>query len=317
MLRVVFMGTPDFAVQALDAVHARFEVVGVYCQPDRPVGRGLELKAPPVKRRALELGLPVFQPEKLTLSGEFEKLQALKSDIIVVVAFGQILRQQVLDLPHLGCVNIHSSLLPRWRGAAPIQWAILGGDAESGVSTMKLVQKLDAGDVLMQARTPIGPQETAETLHDRLAQMGAELIVPTLEGLASGVLTGQPQDEAQVTYAAKLDKSMETLDPSLSADELDRRVRALNPWPGTSVWVETPKRERLKIRAAVLRCDVQGQAGTLFERFGMVMLGTGLGSLELLSVQWDGKKPMNPAEFLNGLRGRGQTLPLQLCSQSS
>ncbi|MGZ3709786.1 MAG: methionyl-tRNA formyltransferase, partial [Bdellovibrionota bacterium] len=210
-LRVVFMGTPEFAVGALDAVHRTHEIVGVYTQPDRPVGRGLEMRASPVKARAVALGLPVSQPEKLSLPGEFEKLQALSPDVIVVVAYGQILRKNVLELPRLGCVNIHSSLLPRWRGAAPIQWAILGGDAESGVSTMHLVEKLDAGEVLLQARTPLAEHETAGTLHDRLAAMGAELIVPTLNGLAEGSLQGQVQDESKVTYASKLTKEMEWL----------------------------------------------------------------------------------------------------------
>ena len=176
MLRVVFMGTPEFAVKALDGIAREHQVLGVYTQPDKPSGRGLGVTASAVKKRTLDLGLPVYQPEKLSLPGEFEKLAALKPDIIVVVAYGQILKKNVLELPRLGCINIHSSLLPRWRGAAPIQWAILGGDPESGVSTMRLVEKLDAGDVLMQAQTPISDADTAGSLHDRLAVMGAELI---------------------------------------------------------------------------------------------------------------------------------------------
>src|SRR4051812_12654614 len=233
MLRAVFMGTPDFAVPALEAVARCTELVGVYSQEDKPVGRGLELRAPPVKLKALELGAPVFQPARLSAPGEFEKLQALRPDVIVVVAYGQILRRNVLDLPRLGCVNIHSSLLPRWRGAAPIQWAVLEGDAESGVSTMKLVENLDAGDVLLQARTSLASDETAGSLHDRLSAMGAELIVPTLNGLADGALKGFAQDESAVTYASKLTKEMEWLNPAESAIVLDRRVRALSPWPGT------------------------------------------------------------------------------------
>src|SRR4051812_6098264 len=194
MLRVVFMGTPEFAVGALDAIHKAYEVVGVYTQPDRPVGRGLGLRPSPVKTGALEKGLPIFQPEKLSLPGEFERLQAFKPDLIVVVAYGQILKRNVLELPRLGCVNIHSSLLPRWRGAAPIQWAILGGDTESGVTTMHLVEKLDAGDILLQAKTPISSEDTASSLHDRLAALGAELILPTLQGLADGSLRGRKQE---------------------------------------------------------------------------------------------------------------------------
>lgn len=312
-MRVVFMGTPEFAVPALVAVHGAHEIVGVYTQPDRPVGRGLDLRPSAIKAKAIELGLEVHQPEKLTLPGEFEKLAAFRPDVIVVVAYGQILRRNVLDLPRYGCINIHSSLLPRWRGAAPIQWAILGGDAESGVSTMHLVEKLDAGDVLLQARTPIGASDTAGALHDRIRDLGAQLILPTLEGLASGKLKGQPQDETQVTYASKLTKEMEALDPAESAQVLDRRVRALNPWPGTSLWIAgengaTPL--RLKVKRAVAHPELPGPPGKIFDKNGMVLFGCASGSLELLSVQWDGKKEVDAAGFLNGLKGRGQGLPL-------
>lgn len=309
MLKVVFMGTPEFACLALEAVHREHRIVGVYTQPDKPVGRGLDLRPTPVKSKALEFGLPIFQPEKLSLPGEFEKLQALAPDVIVVVAYGQILRKNVLELPRLGCVNIHSSLLPRWRGAAPIQWAILGGEQESGITTMKLVEKLDAGDVLLQSRTPLAEDETAGTLHDRLARMGAELIVPTLAGLESGTLKGVAQDESLVTYASKLTKEMELLNPSENAEVLERRVRALNPWPGTSLMIGG---QRLKVKRAKLRSDIRGNEGKIFERAGMLLLGTVAGSVELLSVQWDGKKEVDAAGFMNGLKGRGQAFPLQV-----
>lgn len=308
MLRTVFMGTPEFALPALEAVNQATQIVGVYTQPDRPVGRGLGMRASPVKVKALELELPVFQPEKLSATGELEKLEQLKPDAIVIVAYGQILKKNVLDLPRLGCINIHSSLLPRWRGAAPIHRALLAGDSETGVTTMHLVEKLDAGDILLSASTAILPEDTAGSLHDRLAKIGAELIVPTLEGLASGKLKGKPQDESQVTYAEKLTKEMEWLDPGQPASVLDRQVRALHPWPGTSLWVG--QGERLKIKRAALRADIAGPVGQLFERSGMVLLGTKGGSLELLSLQWEGKKEIGPAEFLNGIRGRGQSLPL-------
>lgn len=311
MLRIVFMGTPEFAVPSLSALFhvPEFKVVGVYTQPDRPVGRGLEMRPSPVKVQALKYQIPVFQPEKLYHPGEFERLQNLNPDVIVVVAYGQILKKNVLSLPRLGCVNVHSSLLPRWRGAAPIQWAILAGDQESGVSTMHLVEKLDAGGVLLQSKTPIGSEDTAQTLHDRLAQMGADLIVPTIQGLASGILQAQIQDETQVTYAAKLNKEMEKLNPSDGAQVLDRQVRALSPWPGTSVEIGGM---RLKIKKARIRSDISGPLGKIFEKFGMVLLGTSEGSLELLVVQWDGKKEVDAAGFLNGLRGKGQELPLSI-----
>ncbi len=307
-LRVVFMGTPEFSVPALRAIHQAHTIVGVYTQPDKPVGRGLSTRSSAVKGEALKLNLPVFQPEKLTLPGEFERLEALQPDVIVVVAYGQILKKNVLSLPRLGCINIHSSLLPRWRGAAPIQWAILGGDAESGVSTMYLVEKLDAGPVLLQKKTPISDIDTAQTLHDRLSEIGAELILPTLECLAANTIQPQIQDESLVTYAARLTKEMETLNPEETAIVLDRRIRALNPWPGTSVQVS----QRLKIKKAKVRMDIQGSQGQIFERAGMVLLGTSKGSLELLSLQWDGKKEIGPAEFLNGLKGRGESLPLKV-----
>jgi methionyl-tRNA formyltransferase len=305
------MGTPEFAVPALGAVHSAFTIVGVYTQPDKPVGRGQEMRATPVKKKALEFGLPVFQPEKLSLPGVFEELEALRPDIIVVVAFGQILRTNVLKLPRLGCVNIHSSLLPRWRGAAPIQWAILSGDRESGISTMHLVEKLDAGDVLLQEKTPISADETAETLHDRLAAIGARLIVPTLQGLDSGELKGVVQDQSLITYASKLSKEMEALDPSVSAEVLERRVRALNPWPGTSIVIDG---QRLKVKKARVRADLLGNTGSLYERSGMLLLGTSSGALELLCVQWDGKKEVDAAGFMNGLKGKGQKLPIAVGS---
>ncbi|MFL5813790.1 MAG: methionyl-tRNA formyltransferase [Bdellovibrionia bacterium] len=315
-LRVVFMGTPEFAVPPLDAIHeasAHHEIVAVYTQPDKAVGRGLELKPTPVKKRALELGLPVFQPEKLSPPEELERLKSFRPDVVVVVAYGKILKQSWLDVPRLGFVNIHSSLLPRWRGAAPIQWAILGGDSESGVTTMRLVEKLDAGDILLQSKTPVSGDDTAGSLHDRLSKMGAELIVPTLNGLASGEIRGIAQDESQVTYASKLTKEMEWLDPSKSARQLGLNVRGLSPWPGTSLWIDDGqgKTSRLKVKRARPHADISGPQGKIFEKAGMVLLGTSEGALELLTVQWDGKKEVDAGGFLNGLKGRGQALPLQ------
>ncbi|MEO5971372.1 MAG: methionyl-tRNA formyltransferase [Bdellovibrionia bacterium] len=313
-LRIVFMGTPEFAVPALNAVQANHTVVAVYTQPDKPVGRGLDLRASPVKVRALEMGLPVYQPEKLSQPGEFERLQSLKPDLILVVAYGQILRKNVLELPRLGCVNIHSSLLPRWRGAAPIQRAMLAGDSETGITTMHLVEKLDAGDILLQQTTPISSEDTAGSIHDRLARIGAELILPTLEGLSNGSLKGTKQDESKVTYAAKLTKEMEALNPFQStAIQLSRQVRALNPWPGTSLDVG----QRLKVKQVRVRSDLKGHEGQIYEKAGMLLLGTGDGALELIRVQWDGKKEVDAGGFLNGLRGRGQSLPLRVKTAAS
>lgn len=315
-LRVVFMGTPQFSVPALETIHRAHEIVAVYTQPDKPVGRGLELQHTPVKKKALELGLTnIHQPEKLTLPGEYEKLAALAPDVIVVVAFGQLLKQNVLDLPRLGCVNIHSSLLPRWRGAAPIHHALLSGDAVTGVTTMKMVLKLDAGDMYLKKETSIGRQETVSELHDRLSAIGGELILPTLEALDQGTMKAEVQDESKVTYASKLTKEMERLDPSRTASELDRAIRALNPWPGTSVWVEIGgKSERIKVRQAVPHENMSAPLGEICEKAGMLVLGTAKGALELKRLQPEGKKEMDASAFVNGLRGRGALLPLRVSS---
>ncbi len=313
------MGTPAFSVPALERIQAAHTIVAVYTQPDRPVGRGLALKFSAVKERALALGLPVHQPEKLTLPGEYEKLAELRPDTIVVVAYGQILRQNVLDLPRVACINIHSSLLPRWRGAAPIHHAVLAGDAVTGVTTMKMVRELDAGDIYEQIETPIGARESVGELHDRLALLGGDLILSTIAGLAAGTLAGRAQDPARVTHAAKLTKEMEGLDPALSASELDRRVRALNPWPGTSFALEIERdgsvaKERVKVRQTVPHPTLAAAAGMLQERAGMLLLGTAQGALEIQRIQPEGKKEMDSASFLNGLKGRGITLPLRVRS---
>lgn len=308
------MGTPGFAVPALELLqkhHSTMAIVGVYTQPDRPMGRGLELKPTPIKAKAQQLALPVFQPETLSQPYEFERLKELHPDVIVVVAYGQILKKNILELPRYGCVNIHSSLLPRWRGAAPIQWAILSGDGETGVTTMRLVEALDAGEILMQSKTPISAQDTVTTLQDRLAILGAELLISTLKGLEVGQLKGMKQDERLVTYASKLTKEMEWLDTTQPAEILDQRIRALNPWPGTSVL--TQDGTRLKIKKAILRKDIHDRQGQIFERSGMLLLGTPRGALELLSLQWDGKKEVDAAAFFHGHR---KALPLELKSRS-
>jgi methionyl-tRNA formyltransferase len=316
-LRVVFMGTPAFSVPALEKIHSTHEILAVYTQPDRKVGRGLEVKFSAVKEKALALGIPIFQPEKLSAPGEFEKLSELNPDVIVVVAYGQILKQNVLDLPKVACINIHSSLLPRWRGAAPIHHALLAGDSVTGVTTMKMVKELDAGDIYEQTKTEISSNESIGALHDRLAELGGDLILTTIARLADGTLKGRPQDDREVTYAAKLTKEMEELSPNLSAIELDRRVRALNPWPGTSLMLEIKKEgetliERLKVRHSAPHSTLAAELGMLQEKAGMLVLGTAQGALELLRVQPDGKKEIDAAAYLNGLRGRGITLPLRV-----
>lgn len=304
MTKVVFMGTPEFAVPCLRECAKHFEVQAVYCQPDRPVGRGLEKKEPPTKVLAQSLGIPVFQPDQASSAEEVSRLKSFSPDFIVVVAYGQILKKSVLEIPKKACINVHSSLLPRWRGAAPIHWALLEGDSKTGITTMLMAEKLDAGDILLQKETPIQEDETASTLHDRLSEMGSRLIVETLNRWDQ--MTPQKQDESQVSYAKKLTKQLERLDPSQSAEILDRKIRALNPWPGASLLLESGK--RLKVKKASVSKEFVKEAH-LEEKGGHLILGTSLGSLELLEVQLEGKKGQNAQNFINGVYGSGLNFP--------
>lgn len=308
-MRVAFLGTPEFAVRALEEVAKHHEVVAVYTQPDRPVGRGLEMTPCPVKKRALALGLQVFSPEKISDPEEAARFSALQLDAAVVVAYGQILKRAVIDAPTHGCINIHASLLPRWRGAAPIQWSILGGDSETGITTMRIVPRLDAGDMLLRSVTPIESTDTATTLHDRLSEMGAALIVETLKRLAAGDLVAEVQDESKVTVASKLSKEMERIDWSKSAVEVDCQVRALNPWPGTRI--RTVDGLKLKILAGRPN-QASRKIGILSEEMGALYIGCGIGSYEVSRIQEEGKKPVTASEFFNGTRSRGIQFPLIL-----
>jgi len=231
-MRAIFFGSPDFAVPCLDALHEVAEIVTVVTQPDRPKGRGLALAPPPVKVRATELGLPVLQPTKIRPPAFAAQLAALGADVGVVVAYGRILPRAVLDAPRLGCVNIHASLLPRWRGAAPIHWAIVHGDAETGVCLMQVDEGLDSGPVLAVEGTPIGPEETAGELFERLARLGAELLRRELPRYVGGELVPQPQAETEATYAKMLEKTDGRVDFARSAREVHDRVRGMSPWPG-------------------------------------------------------------------------------------
>jgi methionyl-tRNA formyltransferase len=293
-MRIAFLGTPEFAVPSLQAlVDAGHEVALVVAQPDKPSGRGNRLTPPPVIERARELGLPTMQPVKVR-SGEFpETIKSLKLDAAVVVAYGRILTSEVLKAPRLGCINVHASLLPRWRGAAPIQWSIWAGDGETGVCVQRMVEALDAGDVLGEARTPIGLQDTSETLTARLAVMGAELVSRILPQLEQ--LLGVPQDESKVTIARILKKEDAVLDWSKPANELDRQIRALHGWPGT---VTTFRGQFLKIIQATA-FPRPGSPGILQDH-GVV--GCGEGSLILGAVQLPGKKIISGKEFYSGCR---------------
>ena len=301
MARVIFMGTPDFAVPVLTALSEVHRIVGVVTQPDQPAGRGRHLKPSPVKQVALQRGLPLSQPQSLRTPEALAQLAAWEPEVIVVAAFGQILRQDVLDLPPHGCLNVHASMLPRWRGAAPVSAAILAGDEVTGVTIMQMDAGLDTGPILVQREEPIRPNDTRTTLEGRLAQWGAALLVETLPAYLLGDLIPRPQPEAGVTYAGQLRKKDGLLDWSLSAVELDRRVRAFTPWPGAfTMW----RGRRLKVlRAAPLpgwRGDVP--PGTVVSLADGVAVATGDGALRLKEVQLAGKRPMDAAAFLRGQR---------------
>lgn len=293
-MRLAFFGTPAFAVPTLDAlVEAGHEVAAVVAQPDKPAGRGNHLVSPPTVVRARSLGIPTLQPVKVR-SGEFpEAIEALGLEVAVVVAYGRILTPRLLTAPRRGCINVHASLLPRWRGAAPIQWSVVAGDAVTGVTTMQMAEGLDTGDMLLRAETPIGPEETAGELHDRLAPLGAALAVRTLAELDN--LTPQPQDDALATLAPMLEREHGRLDWARPAAELHNRVRGLSPWPGT--WTIF-RGETLKI----LRARVAEGAGEPGVVLPGARVGTGQGLLELVEVHQAGRKAVRGVDWVNGAR---------------
>ena len=292
-MRLIFMGTPDFSVPALDAlVAAGHEIAAVYCQPPRPAGRGQKQRPSPVAARAAALGIPVRHPKSLKSLEEQAAFAALGADLAVVVAYGLILPQAVLDAPARGCLNIHASLLPRWRGAAPIHRAILAGDAETGVCIMQMEAGLDTGPVLLRAATPIGAAETTGDLHDRLAALGAGLVVEALARLDS--LVPEPQSGAGVTYAAKIDKAEARVDWTRPAAEVDRQIRGLSPFPGA--WCQVAG-ERLKL----LRSQVVAGEGPAGAVLGGFTIACGEGAVAILEAQREGRRPMPAAEILRGL----------------
>ena len=293
------MGSPDFAVPALEALARIYPLAGVVTQPDRPAGRGRKLIPPAVKEAALRLGIPVMQPEKIRLPDAMTQLQAWVPDLIVVTAFGQILRPAVLDLPRFGCINIHGSILPRWRGAAPIQAALLAGDRETGITIMKMDPGVDTGPILSQRYIPIADSDTAGTLFARMAPLGAELLIETLPRYLRGELLPQPQSEEGATYARMLKKEDGVLNFSQPAIMLERRVRAFHPWPGT--WFDWNGAPLKVLRASVNAVNSPGVGYRLMVD-GRPAMGTGKGVLVLEEVQPAGKKPMSGKAFLTGVR---------------
>ena len=296
-MRIVFMGTPDFAVPSLQALlDAGHEVCAVYTQPDKPQGRRQILTAPPVKELAVRHGIPVYQPKTLKSEEEQARLRALAPTLIAVVAYGKLLPGAVLDIPPRGCVNVHGSLLPRWRGAAPIQWIVIAGDKTAGVTTMRMDEGLDTGDMLLTYQTPVGARETAGELFDRLAVEGARLLAETVERLDT--IVPRPQDDAQSCYARLLDKELAVIDWTKPAHQIDCLIRGLNPWP---VALTTLAGERLKIYAA-MPCAGAGKPGEVIESDPKVGLtvACGTGALRLEEIQAVGGRRMRSADFLRG-----------------
>jgi len=306
-MKIIFAGTPDFAVPALQMlIDSEHKVCAVYTQPDRPAGRGRKLAPSPVKVLALAANIPVFQPETLKADEDIAMLASLDADLMVVVAYGLMLPQAVLDAPKQGCINIHGSLLPRWRGAAPIHRAVIAGDKKTGVTIMRVIKKLDAGDMLHKEACDIEPHHTSSDLHDKLAELGAIGCQKVIAQIDNGALVAEKQDEALVTYASKLDKSEAILDWQLSALVLDRMVRGLNSWPVAQTLF---KGKVLRIwKASVSDNETALSSGLASQQGKQMLVGTGQGNLSLLEVQLPGGKRMDIQAFLNAHEVNGVEL---------
>lgn len=300
-MRIVFMGTPDFSVPTLEAlVASEHEVVGVVTQPDKPKGRGKEIHMSPVKECALQHNIPVYQPVRARDEAFVDEMRALNPDVMVVIAFGQILPKSLLELPKYGCVNIHASLLPKYRGAAPIQWAVINGDEETGITTMMMDVEMDTGDMLEKTVVKLDPEETGGSLFDRLSLLGGDLILSTLSKLEKGEIIPVPQDHEKATYVKKISKSMGDIDWTMDAVSIERLVRGLNPWPSAFTrW----NGKMLKIwEAKVLPDpDVKLPCGSVISASDEgLKIQTGAGVLCVTSLQLEGKKRMDTAAFLRG-----------------
>lgn len=298
-MKIVFMGTPDYAVKTLEAlITAGYEVAAVFAQPDKPVGRKHILTAPPVKVCALEHGITVYQPE--TLKGEEAKniLEEINPDAIVVVAYGKILPEYILNIPKFGCVNGHASLLPFYRGSAPIQWSIINGEKKTGVTTQLMDKGIDTGDILEQAEVLIGEEETAEELFERLSEISAELMISTLQKLENGEITPQKQDETKATYAPIIKKEMAELNFNKSAEEIHNAVRGFYSWPCAFFFMSG---KRIKVISCRVAGKTNEKAGTVITQNGELLIACGNGNtISLVTLQPEGSKPMSAKQFLNG-----------------
>ncbi len=297
-MKIVFMGTPEFAVPSLKALcDAGYNVVGVFTQPDRPKGRGNKVIAPPVKEEAVKRGIPVYQPLRIRKDG-LEDLKALAPDLCVTAAFGQILSQEILDIPVHGTINVHASLLPKHRGSAPINWAILQGDQTVGVTTMMTDKGIDTGNMLLKAETPYQPGETAGELTLRLAELGAALLIDTVKQLEAGTLMRIPQDECAMTYDPKLEKDMGVIDWTMGAKAIVDRIHGLNPWPGCSTAIEGGRLKLLRAHVAD-GCGKPGEAIVADAKQGLI-IAAGEGAVTIDQLQAPGGKPMNAKDYLRG-----------------
>ncbi len=301
-MRVVFIGTGEIGLPTLRALQkSKHELAGVVTQPDKPAGRHQKITPPPIRAAVSGNQISILQPARIKDRKSTEQIRALQPDVIVVMAYGQILPHEVLDIPKIACLNLHASLLPRWRGAAPIQAAIASGDRETGITVMYMDEGLDTGDILLQRKIDILPNDTGETLHDRLAQVAPESLLEALDLLASGSAPRTVQDNALATYAPKLKREDGQIDWSEPADVIERKIRAFNPWPGafTKITMEPDARRNLKIFAAVI-VDLRGKPGEILRGDNELIVAAGKGALSLGEVQLEGKRRMNATQFLRG-----------------
>ncbi len=298
-MRIVFMGTPEFAVPCLQKlIDCGHEITGVFTQPDKPQGRKMILTPPPVKELALKNGLTVYQPLKMRDGTAFEMLKEANPELVIVVAYGKILPKEILEFPKYGCINIHASLLPKLRGAAPIQWSVINGCEKTGVTSMQMDEGLDTGDMLITSELEIGENETAGELHDRVSALGAEVLEQTISALQNGELKPQKQNHAEFTYAPMLSKELSPIDWNLSAREVHNKIRGLSPWPSATAVLNGKK---VKIHKSVVVSQKGGAAGEVTENGKRLVVACGDGNcIEILNVQAEGKKAMSAADFMRG-----------------
>lgn len=306
-MRLIFMGTPDFSVPTLTtlAEASGHEVIAVYTQPDKPKGRGHEVMYTPVKEAALKYGIPVYQPQRVRNEECINEIRSMAPDAVIVVAYGQILPKELLEIPKYGCINVHASLLPKYRGAAPIQWAVINGEKESGVTTMQMDVGLDTGDMLLKTVVPLEKDETGGSLHDKLMVLGGPLILETLSGLSGGTLKGEKQNEELATYCGKLDKSMGLIDWSRTSAEIERLIRGLNPWPCAYTTLDNKLLKLWKaVPVSIEEADAHfkdAECGTIakIKKDGICVV-TSDGMLDIKELQLEGKKRMSAGDFLRG-----------------